>query len=133
MMDINNELKKNTRMNSMLVRRELYDIIVASMAAQMMLKDQWSTDAGKYVAFLDSVASSATNAIDNGNMTRDQRIAALAGEMNSHCLDMGYQFSYSALTLVSEAIIDEFTDSTSEVTARSIAVFFGGTILEDLF
>lgn len=132
MMNINNELKHNTRMNNTLVRGELHNIIVVSMAAQMALDRQGTSGLERYGEFLTGVASSANEAIDNSVMTRDQRISDLTEKMNMHCNNMGYQFSQSALTLVSEAIIDEFSNSDSPVTASSIATFFGGTVLEDI-
>ena len=132
MMNINNELKQNTRMNNTLVRGELHNIIVMSMAAQMALDRQGTDGMGKYATFLTGVASSANEAIDDQVMTRDQRIEELAVKMNMHCNDMGYQFSQSALTLVSEAIVDEFSNNDEPVTAASIAIFFGGSVLEDI-
>ena len=132
MMNINNELRHNARMNSTLVRGELHKIIVVSMAAQMALDRQGTSGLEQYTAFLNGVALSANEVIDDSVMTRDQRISALTGNMNMHCNEMGYQFSESALTLVSEAIIDEFSGNDSPVTAVEIASFFGGSILEDL-
>ena len=134
MSDISEELKQNSRMNNTMIRSELYNVVVMSMAAQMALNSDISTnDLGKVSAFMSGAAISVNEAIDNVTMTRDQRINSLNESLSTLCRDMGYDFAYSATRLASEAMIDEFMNYDEPITTEQMVEFFGGSLLSDIF
>ena len=132
MMNINNELRENSRMNGVMIRNELYDILIVSMTARMALNNPNSQNLNSYVSFMENMARSANSALENATLTRDQMIAQLANEAAMHCEEMGHTFSHSALMLVSEAIIDNFTNSEEPVSVAGMVTFFGGSVIEDI-
>ena len=132
MMNINNEIKQNSRMNSMAVRNELYDIVIATIAAKMALTSstQSTEKLQNYVSFMEGMAKSTNEVLENATLTRDQMIAQLASAADTHCKEMGHSFSFSSLSLVSEALIDEFMSNDEPVSATDMASFFGSSIMD---
>ena len=88
MMNINNELKLNSRMNNVMIRGELYDIIIVSMTARMALNSPNMQNAEQYVTFMQNMAKSANTVLEDAALTRDQMISQLASDANMHCLEM---------------------------------------------
>jgi hypothetical protein len=132
MMNIGTELRKNNRMNNAYIRDELYDVVVIAMAATMAIDRPAQSGYDQYIQFMENMAKSANTLLTSNTMTRDQMITQMARDTDNHCRELGFEFSFSALKIVSEAIIDTFSGSDEPLSSSSMIVFFGGSITDKI-